>query len=95
MVPSDEYVRFVREVPTDDDPSEVTSRRAGLGPPAYTGGRRWSMRQAAMVACRLLDEPSDDEDEGRNEEEEDSSLDEEERMSSEEGERGADQPTIS
>ncbi|KAL0458530.1 UNVERIFIED_CONTAM: hypothetical protein Slati_0480200 [Sesamum latifolium] len=46
-----------------DDPSEVTSRRAGSGSSEYTSGQRWSLRQATTAACRLQDESSDEEEE--------------------------------
>ncbi|KAL0323533.1 UNVERIFIED_CONTAM: hypothetical protein Sangu_1972600 [Sesamum angustifolium] len=39
----------------------------------YTGGQRWSLRQVAVVALHLLDEPSDEEEVRGNEEEEGSS----------------------
>ncbi|KAK4395783.1 hypothetical protein Sango_1732600 [Sesamum angolense] len=49
---ADESVRFVKKVLSGDDPSEATSRKAGLGPYEYDGSQRWSLRQAL---CRLLD----------------------------------------
>ncbi|KAL0456238.1 UNVERIFIED_CONTAM: hypothetical protein Slati_0963000 [Sesamum latifolium] len=86
MSSTDESVRFMGEAP-GDGPSEATSKRLGPNPPSYTGSRRWSLRQATVVARCLLDEPS--EEEGEDEEDEGSSpakgapMDEEDRASDE------------
>ncbi|KAL0455610.1 UNVERIFIED_CONTAM: hypothetical protein Slati_0900200 [Sesamum latifolium] len=57
MASSDESsVRFVMEIPGDQDPSEATSCLTDLGPPAPRSGLRWSLRQAAVAARRLMDE---------------------------------------
>ncbi|KAL0361701.1 UNVERIFIED_CONTAM: hypothetical protein Sradi_3854600 [Sesamum radiatum] len=49
-------VRFVMEIPGDQDPSEATSRCTDLGPSAPRSSLRRSLRQAAVAARRLLDE---------------------------------------
>ncbi|KAL0431355.1 UNVERIFIED_CONTAM: hypothetical protein Sradi_0761500 [Sesamum radiatum] len=49
-------VRFVMEIPGDQDPLEATSRRTDLDPPVYRSGLRRSLRQAAVAARRLMDE---------------------------------------
>ncbi|KAL0416315.1 UNVERIFIED_CONTAM: hypothetical protein Slati_3463400 [Sesamum latifolium] len=57
VVSSDEsFVRFIMEIPGDQDPSEATSRRTDLGPPAPRSGLGQSLRQAAIAARCLLDE---------------------------------------
>ncbi|KAL0378942.1 UNVERIFIED_CONTAM: hypothetical protein Sradi_3199700 [Sesamum radiatum] len=49
-------VRFVMEIPGDQDPSEATSRPIDLDPPMHRSGLKWSLRQAAVAARRLMDE---------------------------------------
>ncbi|KAL0420702.1 UNVERIFIED_CONTAM: hypothetical protein Slati_3093100 [Sesamum latifolium] len=49
-------VRFVMEVSGGQDPSEAISRRTDLDPPVHQIGLRRSLRQAAVAACRLMDE---------------------------------------
>ncbi|KAL0405431.1 UNVERIFIED_CONTAM: hypothetical protein Slati_3857000 [Sesamum latifolium] len=49
-------VCVIMEVPGDQDPSEATFQHVDFGPFAPRGGLRWSLRQAAMTARRLLDE---------------------------------------
>ncbi|KAL0394982.1 UNVERIFIED_CONTAM: hypothetical protein Slati_4464400 [Sesamum latifolium] len=56
MASSDEFVHFIKEVLPDHEPLEATSRRMGPDPSAFYSGRRWSLRQAAAVARRLIDE---------------------------------------
>ncbi|KAL0301719.1 UNVERIFIED_CONTAM: hypothetical protein Sradi_6448700 [Sesamum radiatum] len=51
-----------------DDPSEATFKRSEPDPSPYTGGQRWSFRQATR---RLLDESSEEDE--KDEEEEGSS----------------------
>ncbi|KAL0407312.1 UNVERIFIED_CONTAM: hypothetical protein Slati_4045100 [Sesamum latifolium] len=57
-------VRILMEVSGDQDPSEATSRRADFGPFAPRSGLRWSLRQAAVTAYRLLDEENVEVQEG-------------------------------
>ncbi|KAL0442189.1 UNVERIFIED_CONTAM: hypothetical protein Sradi_0157800 [Sesamum radiatum] len=66
MSSTDESIRYVGEN-LGEDPSKATSKRSGSHPQSSTGGRRWSLRQAAR---HLLDESSTEEDD---EKEEDSS----------------------
>ncbi|KAL0324780.1 UNVERIFIED_CONTAM: hypothetical protein Sradi_5047300 [Sesamum radiatum] len=51
----------MREVP-GDDPSKAMSKKSGSDPSSYVGGWRCSLRQAAIVAHRLLDEPLEEEE---------------------------------
>ncbi|KAL0378798.1 UNVERIFIED_CONTAM: hypothetical protein Sradi_3185300 [Sesamum radiatum] len=51
MASSDESIFFVKEIFSDDDLSEATSRRTEPGSSGLLSGWRWSMRQAAMATC--------------------------------------------
>ncbi|KAL0402708.1 UNVERIFIED_CONTAM: hypothetical protein Slati_4300700 [Sesamum latifolium] len=72
MASSDESMRFVREMPLGNDPSEAT-------PLDYTSGRMWSLRRPVTAGRRLIDESSNYEEGGGGDEEEGSSPGEEER----------------
>ncbi|KAL0427704.1 UNVERIFIED_CONTAM: hypothetical protein Slati_2945200 [Sesamum latifolium] len=57
-------VHVIMEVPGDQDPLEATFWRADFGPFAPRSGLRRSLRQAAVVARRLLDEENVEVNEG-------------------------------
>ncbi|KAL0423807.1 UNVERIFIED_CONTAM: hypothetical protein Sradi_0915500 [Sesamum radiatum] len=61
MAFSNELVHFVGETHPDDDPSETTSKMAGLCSFGPSSGRRWSWQQAATAFRRLIDEEEDEE----------------------------------
>ncbi|KAL0363883.1 UNVERIFIED_CONTAM: hypothetical protein Sangu_0485900, partial [Sesamum angustifolium] len=57
-----ESIRFVKETFPGDDPLESTSRRMGPGSFRFPSGWRWSLRQVATAACRLIyKEPREEE----------------------------------
>ncbi|KAL0339291.1 UNVERIFIED_CONTAM: hypothetical protein Sangu_1451200 [Sesamum angustifolium] len=60
-----ESVRFIGES-VGEDLSEATSKKSGPDPPSYASAQRWSLCQATR---RLLDEFSEEEEEGDDDEE--------------------------
>ncbi|KAL0329441.1 UNVERIFIED_CONTAM: hypothetical protein Sradi_4930800 [Sesamum radiatum] len=67
MASADESVRFVREVLPNNNPLEANSRRTSSDPSILRGGRGRRLRQAAIAACRLLDEEDVRDEEGEGE----------------------------
>ncbi|KAL0298931.1 UNVERIFIED_CONTAM: hypothetical protein Sradi_6552900 [Sesamum radiatum] len=62
MASSYEFFGFVREVSSRNDPSKATSGWAVPSLSDYAGGWRWSLKQAVVVAHRVLDGYSDEEE---------------------------------